>query len=419
MLWICVSIAGTMPLLVCLLLMLLKRKNFSYRLGRKLVLLSLVEYFIPFQTVKYLLPLDVLEETNSLNAISYFVNFDDKEAVSYHGISVWMPDWILMIVLCWLFVIAGFSIYETIKYHQLTRKLKRITEIRTYPLPGIGNVEYRISLEMNTPYTVGFVKPFIVAPAEFPNSRLSEMILRHEYSHLCRRDSIVKLICLLAICLHCFNPLTILTFLLYTRFSENIADEAATEGCSDEERRTYAKALVRLSARTRQVPVVWRSNLLGDKKESMKRRVELIMNRNKKASKIGTVAAVLASVILSGTTVFAYTPMQAVDDHEIADITSGYFDFDYGDISEDIFSNYNYYFEDMSGNIIPLDDSNFETRAILCTHNYESGYVNHHVSQSNGGCVINRYEAKHCMKCNHYVLIKLVNTITYAKCIHK
>ena len=310
MLWICMSIAGTMPLLVCLLLMLLKRKNFSYRLGRKLVLLSLAEYFIPFQTVKYLLPLDVLEETNSLNAISYFVNFDNKEAVSYHGISVWMPDWILMIVLCWLFVIAGFSIYETIKYHQLTRKLKRITEIRTYPLPGIGNVEYRISPEMNTPYTVGFVKPFIVVPAEFPNSRLSEMILRHEYSHLRCRDSIVKLICLLAICLHCFNPLTILTFLLYTRFSENIADEAAAEGCSDEERKAYAKALVKLSARTRQVPVVWRNNLLGDKKKSMKRRVELIMNRNKKASKIGTVAAVLASVILSGTTVFAYTPMQ-------------------------------------------------------------------------------------------------------------
>lgn len=313
MLWICVSIAGTMPLLVCLLLMLLKRKNFSYRLGRKLVLLSLVEYFIPFQMLKYYLPQDMLEETNSLNAISYFVNFDDKEAVSYHGISVWMPDWILMIVLCWLFVIAGFSIYETIKYHQLTRKLKRITEIRTYPLPGIGNVEYRISPEMNTPYTVGFVKPFIVVPAEFPNSKLSEMILRHEYSHLRRHDSIVKLICLLAICLHCFNPLTILTFLLYTRFSENIADEAATEGCSDEERRAYAKALVKLSARTRQVPVVWRNNLLGDKKESMKRRVELIMNRNKKASKIGTVAAVLASVILSGTTVFAYTPMQTVE----------------------------------------------------------------------------------------------------------
>lgn len=387
MLWICMSIAGTMPLLVCLLLMLLKRKNFSYRLGRKLVLLSLVEYFIPFQMLKYYLPQDMLEETNSLNAISYFVNFDDKEAVSYHGISVWMPDWILMIVLCWLFVIAGFSIYETIKYHQLTRKLKRITEIRTYPLPGIGNVEYRISPEMNTPYTVGFVKPFIVVPAEFPNSKLSEMILRHEYSHLRRHDSIVKLICLLAICLHCFNPLTILTFLLYTRFSENIADEAAAEGCSDEERRAYAKALVKLSARTRQVPVVWRNNLLGDKKESMKRRVELIMNRNKKASKIGTVAAVLASVILSGTTVFAYTPMQTVENQDSLDTLSGTLDFNMAS-SESIFSQYDFYFESDTYGILPITESDLDTRALLCSHNFEYGYANNHIPQSNGGCIV-------------------------------
>ncbi len=417
MLWICVSIAGTMPLLVCLLLMLLKRKNFSYRLGRKLVLLSLVEYFIPFQTVKYLLPLDVLEETNSLNAISYFVNFDDKEAVSYHGISVWMPDWILMIVLCWLFVIAGFSIYETIKYHQLTRKLKRITEIRTYPLPGIGNVEYRISPEMNTPYTVGFVKPFIVVPAEFPNSKLSEMILRHEYSHLRRRDSIVKLICLLAICLHCFNPLTILTFLLYTRFSENIADEAATEGCSDEERRAYAKALVKLSARTRQVPVVWRNNLLGDKKESMKRRVELIMNRNKKTSKIGTVAAVLASVILSGTTVFAYTPMQTVKD--ASDTNEDYISFDFDNEAETLFAEYDTYFEALDGTIIPLNTDTANARAIFCSHNFKSGYVNKHYSQSNGGCIVKRYTGKICMKCNHIEVGDLLSTHTYVTCPHK
>ena len=415
MLWICVSIAGTMPLLVCLLLMLLKRKNFSYRLGRKLVLLSLVEYFIPFQTVKYLLPLDVLEETNSLNAISYFVNFDDKEAVSYHGISVWMPDWILMIVLCWLFVIAGFSIYETIKYHQLTRKLKRITEIRTYPLPGIGNVEYRISPEMNTPYTVGFVKPFIVVPAEFPNSKLSEMILRHEYSHLRRRDSIVKLICLLAICLHCFNPLTILTFLLYTRFSENIADEAAAEGCSDEERRAYAKALVRLSARTRQVPVVWRNNLLGDKKESMKRRVELIMNRNKKASKIGTVAAVLASVILSGTTVFAYTPMQTVEDMSTAPQSASFKETEYQDNS---FEYSDIYFQTDDHTVIPVDESNLETRAIICTHVFKSGYADLHYPQTSGGCIVKTYTAKICMKCNHLVIGDLVSTHTYVKCPH-
>ena len=45
----------------------------------------------------------------------------------------------------------------------------------------------------------------------------------------------------------------------------------------------------------------------------MKRRVEFIMMKNRKASKIGTAAAILASVFLSGTTVFGYAPMQTTE----------------------------------------------------------------------------------------------------------
>ena len=37
------------------------------------------------------------------------------------------------------------------------------------------------------------------------------------------------------------------------------------------------------------------------------------MMKNRKASKIGTVAAILASVFLSGTTVFGYAPMQTTE----------------------------------------------------------------------------------------------------------
>lgn len=59
MLLICMSIAGTVPLIICLLLLLLQRKKFSYRLGRNLVFLSLAGYLIPFQVVKYLMPTDV------------------------------------------------------------------------------------------------------------------------------------------------------------------------------------------------------------------------------------------------------------------------------------------------------------------------------------------------------------------------
>ena len=416
MLLICMSIAGTVPLIICLLLLLLQRKKFSYRLGRNLVFLSLAGYLIPFQVVKYLMPTDVLIRTDALANISYYINFDDKGAISYHRISLWMSDWILMIGLCWLFLISGFSVYEIIKYHRLTRKLKKITEKRTCFLPGIGDVEYRISPLIGSPYTIGFLKPFIVAPESLEDSRLSEMILRHEYSHLRRHDSAVKLLCLLAICLHFYNPLTLLTLLLYTSFSENIADQAATEGFTTEERKAYAVALVNLSARNRQVPVVWKNNLLGAK-HTMKRRVDFIMMKNKKASKIGTAAAILASVFLSGTTVFGYAPMQTTEAADSVQLneTVSFVD----SASNNPFANSNIYFETDEHVNILVNDSDLEPRAIICTHDFKSGYADVHNSKSNGGCEVKRYTAKICQKCNHLVIMDYVSTTTYAKCPHK
>ena len=416
MLLICMSIAGTVPLTICLLLLLLQRKKFSYRLGRNLVFLSLAGYLIPFQVIKYLMPTDVLRRTDALANISYYVNFDDKGSISYHGISLWMSDWILMIGLCWLFLISGFSVYEIIKYHRLTRKLKKITEKRTCFLPGIGDVEYRISPLIGSPYTIGFLKPFIVAPESLEDSRLSEMILRHEYSHLCCHDSAVKLLCLLAICLHFYNPLTLLTLLLYTSFSENIADQAATEGFTTEERKAYAVALVNLSARNRQVPVVWKNNLLGAK-HTMKRRVEFIMMKNRKASKIGTAAAILASVFLSGTTVFGYAPMQTTEAADSVQLneTVSFVD----SASNNPFANSNIYFETDEHVNILVNDSDLEPRAIICTHDFKSGYADVHNSKSNGGCEVKRYTAKICKKCNHLVIMDYVSTTTYAKCPHK
>ena len=416
MLLICMSIAGTVPLIICLLLLLLQRKKFSYRLGRNLVFLSLAGYLIPFQVVKYLMPTDVLIRTDALANISYYINFDDKGAISYHRISLWMSDWILMIGLCWLLFISGFSIYEIIKYHRLTRKLKKITEKRTCFLPGIGDVEYRISPLIGSPYTIGFLKPFIVAPESLEDSRLSEMIMRHEYSHLRRHDSAVKLLCLLAICLHFYNPLTLLTLLLYTSFSENIADQAATEGFTTEERKAYAVALVNLSARNRQVPVVWKNNLLGAK-HTMKRRVEFIMMKNRKASKIGTAAAILASVFLSGTTVFGYAPMQTTEAADSVQLneTVSFVD----SASNNPFANSNIYFETDEHVNILVNDSDLEPRAIICTHDFKSGYADVHNSKSNGGCEVKRYTAKICQKCNHLVIMDYVGTYTYAKCPHK
>ena len=420
MLLICMTISGTVPLILCILIWIIKRKNFSYRLGRKLVLLSLAGYLIPFQLVKYLLPQDMLEDIHSLRHISYFVNFDDKEAISYHGISLWMKDWLLLLILCWLFLIIGFTIYEVIKYQQLTRSLKRNSKCESCLVEGIGEVKYRTSTELDSPYTIGFVKPFILFPEQSEQKELTELLLKHEYSHLQRRDSMVKLLCLLAICLHFFNPLAILTLLLYTSFSEYVADEAATDGCSKEECKAYAIALVMHSAKTRQIPVVWRNNLMGDQK-SIKRRVEYIMKRNRKTSKLGVTAAILASMLLSSSTVLAYTPMQTVrthsDNNEAAEMDS--LSFSKNETTTSLSSNPYIYFVGENNNTVLLDESNLDSsRAIICIHNFESGYADAHYPKSDGSCVVKRYRAKHCTKCNHFELYELISTTTYVKCPH-
>ena len=363
------------------------------------------------------MPTDVLEETDSIVNISNFMNFDNKEAISYRGISVWMSNWILVIGVCWLLLVIGFSIYEIIKYQWLTRKLKRIAETRTCFLPGIGDVEYRISPQIPAPYTIGFFRPFIVAPKDLEDSRLSEMILRHEYSHLRCHDSAVKLVCLLVICLHFFNPLALLTLLLYTGFSENLADEAATTGSSLEERKAYATALVNLSAKDRQVPVVWKNNLLGER-YTIKRRVEFIMTGNRKASKIGTVAAIMASVILSGTTAFAYAPMQTTEAADSITINETVL-FSKANTAYDSFANSNIYFTSDNGTTVLVNESDLESRAIICTHDFETGFADIHNSKSNGGCEVKRYTAKKCKKCNHLVIKDYISTTTYAKCPHK
>lgn len=417
MLLICMSIAGSVPLVLCILLWMIKRKNFSYWLGRDLVLLSLAGYLIPFQLVKYLLPQEVLEQTHAIEPISYMIDFDDKEALSYHGISIWVPDWILILLLCWLFAILLFSLYETVKYLQLTRKLKKNSICQSKYLPDFGKVEYRVSNHITMPYTIGFLHPFIVIPEALTDSKFSDYILKHESSHLRRHDSGIKLLCLFAICLHCFNPFALLTLFFYTWFSENIADELATKDCSKAELKSYASTLVILSAANKQVPVVWRSNFAGSK-NIMKRRIEYIMNKNIKTSKIGVAAAILGSMILSSSTVLAYSPMQTSTFENDVFSTDCTMEFDTEDISNLQTNTADMYFETLDHVIIPIDDSDISTRALICTHNFTVGYVKQHIPGNNGGCTYNVYNGKICEKCGHLVVGSLISSTKYVKCPH-
>ena len=53
-----------------------------------------------------------------------------------------------------------------------------------------------------------------------------------------------------------------------------------------------------------------------------------------------------------------------------------------------------------------------------CNHSYKYVTVSTHSKFSNGGCIVNVYDAKKCTKCNNIVRGSQINSYTYAVCPH-
>lgn len=114
---VCMSISGSIPVVICLLLYVIQCENYNYILGRRLLLTGVFFYLVPVQLVKYLLPKDALPETMLIGkkADSYLSGslafWSEKQ-----GDYIWIPQWFNIFARIWLAGIIIFAIYEIIKY---------------------------------------------------------------------------------------------------------------------------------------------------------------------------------------------------------------------------------------------------------------------------------------------------------------
>ena len=102
---------------------------------------------------------------------------------------------------------------------------------------------------LKTPFVIGVFSPNIYLPAHLsPQER--EYILLHEQTHIRRWDHIVKLAAYFMLCLHWFNPLAWLAFLLMNIDMEMSCDERVLHklGGGAETKRDYSSALLSLAS---------------------------------------------------------------------------------------------------------------------------------------------------------------------------
>lgn len=426
---VCMSISGSIPVVICLLLYVIQRENYNYILGRRLLLTGIFFYLVPIQLIKYLIPEEVYPEALFNEEAQLYLSNSLSFWTERKGEYIWMPQWFDIISKFWLSGIVIFAVYEIIKYWRSAHSIKNfIFEKEEDPENNL--TYYLIPDDTYGPCTIGFFRQKIVIPESFPLHPDFVMVYKHEGAHLKNHDNLVKLLCLLVLCVHWMNPVAYLLLLLYIDTAEIVSDSAAVEGCPKEKRKDYAKLLV-LEASTSDIrPVVWKNNLSGHKKDkegkdfkTIKRRINYMMKEKRKGLlQRGIMVAVSALTIVAGAgTVLAYEPMQWSDDSFTDVVQDDSFDvlgYNSSDFEMDSldFSKSNNLFVGLDGIQIACEES--VSSRILCTHSMVDGKFYAHAPNSSGGCTVKVYTCQRCKKCGYLANKKYYATYSYAKCPH-
>ena len=98
------------------------------------------------------------------------------------------------------------------------------------------------------PAVYGIFRPRIVLPTNHIGEDL-EYVLRHEKTHIRRGDNLWRILALLAVTVHWFNPLAWVFLRAFLTDLELACDEDAVRGYDDSKRREYARALLQNTQR--------------------------------------------------------------------------------------------------------------------------------------------------------------------------
>lgn len=137
----------------------------------------------------------------------------------------------------WVTVSGAMLVYGGAEYLRLRKKLIGAMKIREHIYLADG---------IDMPFVLGILRPMIYLPSTLPENE-HEFIIAHERHHIRRGDHILKMLAFLALCVHWFNPLVWLAFVLAGRDMEMSCDEAVIRQMGPNIRADYSAALLRLA----------------------------------------------------------------------------------------------------------------------------------------------------------------------------
>jgi len=224
----------------------------------------------------------------------------------------------IIIFSIWLAVaisIVGYHLFQYIRFQKTIRRwgepeedeqtLALFDQVKQEMNLGRSKVQLVVCGFISTSMLTGFFKPVILLPERNYDDAELELIFRHELIHYRRKDLWIKLLSVVALAIHWFNPLVYLMNIALQTEGEASCDQEVLEMSKLKNRQFYAEVIIGMIGGKKSGMTILTTNFYGGKK-GIKKRLEEIMSATipHKSTSYLFLALILMLTVMSGS-VFA------------------------------------------------------------------------------------------------------------------
>ena len=213
------------------------------------------------------------------------------------SISILSVIWLAGLLLCFgFFAVSYIKCYREFRFSLPVEN--DILEAWKEKHPLKRSLSIRQTETIAAPLSYGVIRPVILMPknTEWKNIYQLRYVLEHEYVHIRRLDMLTKLIMIAAVCIHWFNPLVWVMYILFNRDLELSCDETVVRRFGMDIKSVYATALISMEEKKSGLTPLCNSF----SKNAIEERIRAIM-KIKKTSKFAVIiSAVLVICVTVG-----------------------------------------------------------------------------------------------------------------------
>ena len=259
----------------------------------------------------------ILKE-NNFNSKIYYIEPSISNLSSFDFINIFSILWIIGVCIIILYhVYFQFMFYFIIKRNinwSQNSKFQKILNEQIIINKINSNINVYVVKGVPTPFLIGIIKNAIIIPENNYTEEDLKWIFNHELIHFKRKDNILKLLMILALALHWFNPLIYILRRLFFEQCELSCDEQVIKDAEIKEIKEYSLILINSIKYKNELKISLMSSKFSNKKINIiKRRIESMLNL--KSKKNGLLFGAFIFFVVGGTifsfnsnNVFADTP---------------------------------------------------------------------------------------------------------------